>query len=187
MPTQTKRHGFTLTEVLIATATFAIVATITIRAYCNALRDVKTCCSQINYTATGRALQQQLSRYVQNSRSAVVVSNTVTIFAASLTNYSCITFVDPDGNANTPGTLTFYLDGSTTNNGVVLSSSVYPIQSNTMFRIIPTTPCSVGFAFHIGGTTNTADAVNASYSGKSCAGIDMRFTSTPRNLMREYQ
>ena len=187
MHTQTKRLGFTLPEVLIATATFAVIATITVRAYCNALRDAKTCCSQISYTATGRVLQQRISRYVQNGRAAVVVSNTVTIFAPALTNYSCITFVDPDGNANTPGTLTFYPDGSTTNNGVVLSSSIYPIPCNTMVRIIPTTPSSVGFAFHIGGTTNTTDATNASYSGKSCAGIDMRFTATPRNLMREYQ
>ncbi len=187
MHTQPKRHGFTLMEVLIATATFAIIATVTVRAYCNAFRDARTCCSQINYTATGRALQQQISRYVQNGRAAVVVSNTVTIFAAALTNYSCITFADPDNNLNTPGILTFYPDGTTTNGGVVLSRSAYPIPSNTMFRIIPTTPCSVGFAFHIGGTTNTADAAKASISGQSCAGIDMRFTATPRNLMREYQ
>jgi type II secretory pathway pseudopilin PulG len=189
MRTPTNRQGFTMAEIVIAAGLFAIVATMTVGAYCGAFRDAKGCCSQINYTATGRIAQQRITKYVENGRSAAVVSNGVNIYAISLTNYSRIAYLDADNNPNTEGNneLVYYPDGTTTNNMSVLCNQVSAITTNTMFRIIATTPCSVGVAFHLGDTTNATDALNGRYSGKGYQGINMRFTATPRNLMREYQ
>ena len=186
------RQGFTLTEVIIASGLFAIVATMTVGAFCGAFRDSKGCCSQINCTATARIAQQRITKYVENGRSAAVVSNGVNIYAISLTNYCRIAYLDSDNNNNTEANnqLVYYPDGATTNNALVLCCRVSPIQTNdtsTIFRIISTTPCSVGLAFHIGDLTNATDAVAGSYTGQGYQGIDVRFTATPRNLLREYQ
>ena len=186
------KHGFTLVEVIIASGLFAIVATMTVGAFCGAFRDSKGCCSQINFTATARIAQQRITKYVENGRSAAVVSNGVNIYAISLTNYCRIAYVDADSNPNTEANnqLIYYPDGTTINNALVLCSRVSPIRTNdvsTIFRIISTTPSSVGVAFHVGDLTNATDAVAGSYTGQGYQGLDVRFTATPRNLLREYQ
>jgi prepilin-type N-terminal cleavage/methylation domain-containing protein len=185
----TDRQGFTLAEVVIAAGLFAIVATMTVSAYCYAFRDAKICGSQIEYTARGRTAQQRITKYIENGRSAAVVSNGVNVYAISLTNYCRIAYLDADNTPSTEGNneLVYYPDGTTTNNMLVLCCQISAITTNTMFNIIQSTPCSVGIAFHIGDTTNATDALNGSYSGMGYQGINMRFTATPRNLLREYQ
>ena len=185
----TDRNGFTLAEVVIASGLFAIVATVAVAAFCGAFQDSKGCCWQITFTANGRAAQQRITKYIENGRSAAVVSNGVNIYAISLTNYCRIAYLDADNDPTTEANneLVYYPDGTTTANMLVLCNRVSPITTNVMFRIITTTPCSVGIAFHIGDTTNANDASSGSYSGKGYQGVNMRFTATPRNLMREYQ
>ena len=183
------RQGFTLAEVVIASGLFAIVATITVYAFCGAFRDAKGCYSQLNYTSNARIVQQRITKYIENGRSAAVVSNGVNIYAVSLTNYCRIAYVDADNNPATEGNnqLFYYPDGTSTNNAVLLCSQVSLISSNPIFRIITTTPSSVGLTFHVGDIATNVDAQAGSYSGAGYQGIDVRFTVSPRNLLREYQ
>lgn len=183
------RSGFTLVEVIIASGLFAILAMISIGAFGGAFRDSKACCSQIGCTAAARIAQQRITRYVEYGRSAAVVSNGVNIYAVSLTNYCRVAYLDMDNNPGTENNneLVYYPDGTSTNNMVVLCYRVSAITTNPIFFIVSTTPSSVGVAFHVGDTNNTSDAAIGSYTGQGYQGIDMRFTATPRNLLREYQ
>ena len=183
------KKGFTLAEVMIASGLFSIVATIAVGAFCGAFQDTKGCCSQIDFTANGRTTQQRITKYIENGRSAAVLSNGVNVYAISLTNYCRIAYLDADNNPNTFGNneLVYYPDGTSTNNMLVLCRHVCPITTNDIFRIITTTPSSVGIAFHVGDTTNVSEAAYGSFSGKGYQGINIRFTATPRNMMREYQ
>ena len=178
-------QGFTLPEVIVSCGIFAIVALISVYAYCGALRDAKGCCAQINYTASGRIAQQRITQYVENGRCVATDTNGVNIYAIGLTTYSRIAYLDVDRNGNKE--LVYYPDGTTSNNLLVLCRQVSPITTNAIFNIIPSSPCSVGFAFHIGDTTNATAAMAGSYSGMYYQGIDIRFSATPRNLLREYQ
>ena len=193
MHRQINRHGFTLTEVIIASGLFAIVATISVGAFCGAFRDSKGCCSQINFTATARIAQQRITKYIENGHNASVISNGVNVYDITLINYWRIAYVDADNNPNTEGNnqLIYYPDGTTTQNSLVLCSRVSPIDNttnvSTIFSIVSTTPSSVGIAFHLGDRTNATDAVNGSVSGMGYQGINVQFTATPRNLLRTYQ
>lgn len=183
------RHGFTLAEVVVAMGVFAIVSMIALSGYITAFSEVKACGWQVEFTAKARIAQQRITKYVESGRSAAVVSNGVNIYSINLQNYTRIAYVDTDSNPNTLNNnlLVYYPDGTTTNNGVVFCSRVGPIPGVTMFSMIAATPNSVGFAFHVGDTTNATDAVNGSFSGLGFQGVNMRFTVTPRNLLREYQ
>ena len=189
MPNKTNRKGFTLTEVAVAAALFGIVAMIALPAYVGVFRESKSCGSQVLFTADARIAQQRITKYVALGRSAVVISNGVNIYALDMVKYGRIAYVDLDNNASSEGNnvLAYYPDGNTTLNRVIICTRISRIPNTTMFSIINSTPCSVGFAFHVGDTTNSVNAMDGSYSGFGYQGVDMRFTATPRNLLREYQ
>lgn len=181
--------GFTLAEVTVAAALFGLVAAIALPAYVGAFRESKSCGSQVVFTADARIAQQRITKYVALGRSAVVISNGVNIYAMNMINYARIEYVDIDNNVASEGNnvLAYYPDGNTKLNRVILCTRVSDIPNTTMFSIINSTPCSVGFAFHVGDTTNSFNAAAGSSSGFGYQGVDMRFTATPRNLLRQYE
>ena len=176
--------GYTLIEILVATALFGLVAAGGYLAFSHALRLTRAGEFQVHFTSMGRAAAQKIARYVERGKAVGVSAGGLTIIMINLTSAQ-IRFQDGDGDISSVKDNCLIYDPDTTvaGNEEILCSHVSSIAGEPMFSIIAASPSAARVHFHVGDGTNIQDA-DFSGTGAGYQGIEVRVSATPRNLQR---
>jgi len=180
------RGGFTLTEILIATAVSSVVVILALVTFSHATRQVRAGCSQVWFTAEGRLTAQKIVRYIEMGKAVGLASNGLNILTIDLET-ARISFDDGDGDAGTVDSNVLIYDPNTATAGgeVEICSHVSAIDGVPMFSLIPSSPSSAAIAFHLGDGSNMLAQASLA-SGEGYQGVEVRVSGTPRNLQRWY-
>lgn len=192
--TMRKKRGFTLTEILVATALASLVAAGGYAAFSFALRYVMAGSYQVQFTASGRITGQKIVNYIENGKAVSIGAGSngspeLDIMGINLSN-SAIRFVTNGGLTNIQNNMLVYVPDTTKTNYVMLCNYAGPIPGESnMFSILPLSPIAAVVCFTVGVGTNVG---NTSLSGTlgtgfGYQGVDIRVSATPRNIQRWYQ
>ncbi|MFC1452837.1 prepilin-type N-terminal cleavage/methylation domain-containing protein [Verrucomicrobiota bacterium] len=181
------RRGFTLVEVMIATAlmTIALVAVFVVFAFASRL--ARAGLYQVQFTGEGRIAQQKITRLIEEAKAIAVSSNGINLIAIDL-GVSRIYFDDGDGNEATVDDNKIFHDpdlSTTSDTERVLCTFVSPMLGHPLFAMSTTNAGAAAVRFHVGDGTNVQDAV-FSRTGIGYQGLEVRFSAAPRNLQLWY-
>ncbi len=178
--------GFSLTEVLVATVLSGVVLAGVFSAFSYASRATRAGCYQVQFTSMARLASQKLGRYIEAGKAVGLASNGLDIMTINL-KCARIVFDDGDGDISSvaDNCLVYDPDISVTGDEKVVCTHVSPIAGEAMFSIIPSSPSTAKLCFHVGDGTDVKDAA-FSGTGSGYQGVEVRMSSTPRNLQRWY-
>lgn len=184
-PVSIKNRGlyaaeFTLVELMFALSLGAVLMAFAYPAIIHAMFQVKASGWQTHFIGEARLAQQKINQTVQNHKYMNIIDDeTVEIYSAE-GNKSTL-FYDPSGDLKNR-TISLTADGDTR----ILCRHVSPIEeSEPIFQMTTSENPSrqhLHVAFHVGDppTGNPEDDT----TGPGYQGLEMRFTTSPRNLQQ---
>jgi prepilin-type N-terminal cleavage/methylation domain-containing protein len=180
------RAGFTLPELSVAVGIGAFVTVGMLVLFSDVSRWSRANGYQIQFSSMARTASQKIVRCIENGRSVGIGSNGLDIVTVNM-RVAQIRFEDADGCLDTEADnrLMYDPDTSAASGERVLCTHVSSIPGVAMFEIVPSSPNSVSIRFHVGDSTNEADAA-FSGTGTGYQGVEVRVSASPRNLQRWY-
>lgn len=182
-----RRMGFTLTELMIATALASLVAAGGYAAFSYAMRYVLAGGYQVQFNTAARMSSQKIIQYVEQGKAVGVTTNGLNIMTVNL-KCARISFDRGDGDLSTvqDNRLIYDPDVEVAGNEKTICRYVSPIEGEQMFSIVASCPNAARVCFHVGDGTNVLDK-SFSGTGPGYQGVEVRVSAAPRNIQRWYE
>jgi type II secretory pathway pseudopilin PulG len=191
-----RSSGFTLTEVMVATALFTLVAISVLAAFKASVRWQRAGTSQAQFMANARVASDNILSLIEQGKTFSVPanSNCVKIFFPDM-SCAMIYFDTGNGNFNVSSIdsvedNTLKYDPGTGNTGDIYTLCTYvrPVDGDkwsNIFQMVQGSPDSLAIRFHVGDGTNVLDK-SFSRTGEGYQGTEVRMSATPRNVQKWY-
>jgi prepilin-type N-terminal cleavage/methylation domain-containing protein len=189
-PTLMGRQGFTLAEIVIATALSTLVAAGAFMAFGFAIRNVLAGGYQVQFNYSARIAGEKIAQYIEDGKTVGISSNGTGLDIITVNMINSRIYYVRGSNPNTvqSNKLMYVPNVANSNVGVkTLCTYVRPLDDGTpMFSILTMCPNAARVCFHVGDGTNMQDR-SFSGTGPGYQGVEVRMSATPRNIQRWYQ
>ena len=174
------RGGYTLVELMMATAILTAVLSMGIRIYTQTMTHAQEGSTHLSMIGKARSAEQRIVLLVYSARAVGAKTNQLDIVMEDLTQGQ-LRFIDQDSDPTTleDNILEVDPDTSVANNEFVLCNFVSPIAGEQMFRVVPSSPRTALVSFHV-GERQPAGGPNL-LAGQGYQGMEIRLAATPRN------
>ena len=176
----TGKEGFSITELVFAAAIMAIVMTLALGTYSSTMLQGREGTFHVRLIDDARSAEQKLVKYIQRGRAISASASQLLIMMPDNTQ-ARIRFLDQDGDINTleDNYLEYDPDTSVAGDEELVCDYVSAIPAETMFQLVPTSPRTALISFHVGEVPAAGDNLLV---GSGYQGVEVRMSSTPRNL-----